>query len=324
MANLPDESVRRIADARRDAESELKKAISAVAETEAVAAYLPAITSFASALFDAEAGELLAVFEDAEGFETALENKVAPRIIEGVLPDRSLNRVRERGTEEVMRLSVEYEVKTELLFEVGADGTSELAGAYTRGLSAPHGAWENFMPMSVRFRVRVPNNNATIRAILSQALQQRTDYWAGQFQVRATAGPSYDRALIQTNNAIDRGLGGEEAMHPLGNGETNLAIKSNAGGQGLKRGPQPDFESAARVAEIVARMAPNGDWRARLDDICDALDKDQIPFPTRWRKRDRSCDGWVDYDERANAVKAIEYRLEAAKQRKKTTPGIFS
>jgi hypothetical protein len=34
---------------------------------------------------------------------------------------------------------------------------------------------------------------------------------------------------------------------------------------------------------------------------------------------------WVGaYDERANAVKAIEYRLEIAKQRKKTTPETLS
>ena len=187
MADLPNESIRRIADRRRDAESELKKATSAVAENDAVVAYLPAITSFASALFDAEAGELLAVCEDAEAFETALENEVAPRIIEGVLPDRSLNRVRERGTEEVKWLSVEYEVKTGLLFEDGDDGTCRLAGAYTLGLFAPHGAWENFMPKRVQFSLRLPNNNATVRAVLTQALQQRTDYWAGRFQVRATA-----------------------------------------------------------------------------------------------------------------------------------------
>jgi hypothetical protein len=95
-------------------------------------------------------------------------------------------------------------------------------------------------------------------------------------------------------------------------------------GKGRKRGPKPDHEAASRVAEIVARVAPDGDWRPKLDDICEALDEAQIPFPPRWRKRDRSCDGWAAYDERANAVKAIEYRLEIATQRKKTTPETLS
>jgi hypothetical protein len=90
------------------------------------------------------------------------------------------------------------------------------------------------------------------------------------------------------------------------------------------RGPKPDYENASRVAEIVARVATDGEWRGRLDDICQALDEAQIPFPARWRKRDRSCNGWAAYDERANAVKAIEYRLDIARQRKKTVPETLS
>ncbi|MCE5308534.1 MAG: hypothetical protein LLG20_12925 [Acidobacteriales bacterium] len=94
--------------------------------------------------------------------------------------------------------------------------------------------------------------------------------------------------------------------------------------KGRKRGPKPDHESALRVAEIVARVAPHGDWRPRLDDLCEALDEDQVPYPARWRKRDRTCNGWAAYDERAHAVKAIEYRLKIAKQRKKATSETFS
>ena len=94
-------------------------------------------------------------------------------------------------------------------------------------------------------------------------------------------------------------------------------------GKGQKRGPKP-VEGAAELAEIVTRMAPDGDWRSKLDNVCEALDEAQIPFPRRWRKRDRSCKGWVDYDERANAVKAIDYRLKTARQRKIALPETLS
>jgi hypothetical protein len=104
----------------------------------------------------------------------------------------------------------------------------------------------------------------------------------------------------------------------------NGTNRAESDGKGRNRGPKPDHEAASRVAEIVARVAPDGDWRPRLDDICEALDEAQVPFPKRWRKRDRSCNGWAAYDERANAVKAIGYRLEIAKQRKKATPETLS
>lgn len=107
---------------------------------------------------------------------------------------------------------------------------------------------------------------------------------------------------------------------PTGN-ETNPA-RSNE--KGRKRGPKRDYERAARVNEIVAQVAPDGDWRSKVDEICEALDEAQIPFPPRWRKRDRSCDGWAAYDERANAVKAIEYQLQMARQRNKHTPETLS
>ncbi len=93
--------------------------------------------------------------------------------------------------------------------------------------------------------------------------------------------------------------------------------------RGRKRGPKPDREGALRVAEIVARVAPDGEWRGRLNDVCDALDEAAIPFPARWR-RDRQCRCWADCLEKPIAIKAIEYRLELAKRRKKATPETLS
>jgi hypothetical protein len=154
----------------------------------------------------------------------------------------------------------------------------------------------------------------TGEALTHAALHLRAEAWA-----RAAEGgfPTPDEA-----GATEPGGGNPNGTDagPAGNG----ADPTESDSTGRKRGPKPDHETALRVAEVVARIAPDGDWRPKLDDICEALDEAQIPFPPRWRKRDRSCYGWAAYDERANAVKAIEYRLEIAKQRKKTTPETLS
>jgi len=213
MADLPTESIQRIADARRDAEAELKKALSAVRESDEVALYLPAFGSFASALFDAEAGELLPVCEDADGFRAALEHEVAPRIVEGILPDRSLSRVTAGRTDEVKRLSIEHDIDTDILWEVGPDGTRKPARGEILGVYAQHGDWENFMPKDIRFLVRWPSNNATVRAALCQTLQQRLYYWAGRFQIRSTepqaqsesSGPRSVREPFVTSILVTKG-----------------------------------------------------------------------------------------------------------------------
>jgi hypothetical protein len=94
-------------------------------------------------------------------------------------------------------------------------------------------------------------------------------------------------------------------------------------GKGRKRGPKPDLETASRMAEIVERVAPDGDWRPKCDDICLALDEAEVPIPKKWR-RDRNCRCWSDCLERPIVVKVIEYRLELAKQREKAAPETFS
>jgi hypothetical protein len=90
-----------------------------------------------------------------------------------------------------------------------------------------------------------------------------------------------------------------------------------------KRGPKPDHETALLVATIVARVAPDGDWRSRVDDVCDALDDEQVPVPATWR-RNRNVRKWSLCDDRDIVVKAIEYRLGIAKQQKKPAPETLS
>jgi hypothetical protein len=166
------------------------------------------------------------------------------------------------------------------------------------------------------------------------------DERASVWHVGAITGEALTHAALKLRaeawkRAAERGFPAanqEGATQPSGNEPTrtgagptvNGTNPAESDGKGRKRGPKSDHEAASRVAEIVARVAPDCDWRPKLDDICEALDAAQIPFPQRWRQRDRSCDGWAAYDERANAVKAIEYRLEITKQRKKTTPETLS
>jgi hypothetical protein len=93
--------------------------------------------------------------------------------------------------------------------------------------------------------------------------------------------------------------------------------------KGRKRGPKPDYESAMRVAEVVERVAADGDWRSKLEElgqaldhgVCDASDPnvceashhEKIPLPRGWSQKRKN---WLDPPDRAVMVKAIEYRLE--------------
>jgi hypothetical protein len=222
MADLPTNSLQRIAEARRIAETKLAKAISAVAETDDVARYLPAFTSFACAQLDAYAGERLAARVDPEAFMTALKNE-ATRIVEGILPDPSLNRVAGRSDEAKLikhdmetgllweaepdgpgrraragihgwffhRGDLETFMPDRLLREAEPDGTWKPARADVLGVYAQHGDWEHFMPEGYQFQLRDTKNYAIVQAGLSQVLQQRVEnYWTGQFHLRSTtSGP---------------------------------------------------------------------------------------------------------------------------------------
>lgn len=92
-------------------------------------------------------------------------------------------------------------------------------------------------------------------------------------------------------------------------------------GKGRKRGPTPDYATAARVAEIVARVAPDGDWRTKLDDILMALDdaKD-IPTPKTWAPK-HGYRNWyaaaADDTARARhlAIEAIKHHLKLTKEK---------
>jgi hypothetical protein len=166
MIDLSSERNRRIAEARRQAESILKRTISRVPKSRAtcipidIPAYLPAFETFACSLFDAEAEELLSVCEDAECFKNALANDATLRIIERIRPEWDTSK----------------------------------SGATKQCIAANHGDWENFTPRVVALWARFPHVNQMIRKFLKNALQQRAIYWEGRFEFESPGGEALRRA----------------------------------------------------------------------------------------------------------------------------------
>ena len=106
-------------------------------------------------------------------------------------------------------------------------------------------------------------------------------------------------------------VGSEQNRNPVSKQSASIPSGTQVRG---KRGPKPDYETATRVDAIVRNVAPDGDWRPKLDEVCEALDQDGIPCPPRWRGRCQTkC--WSDYPEKSTAVKAIEGRPKPAKQK---------
>jgi hypothetical protein len=95
--------------------------------------------------------------------------------------------------------------------------------------------------------------------------------------------------------------------------------------KGARRGPKPDYENPPFVAEIVARVAPDGDLHAHLNAICEALDNAEIPFPKTWPRRESHLKSWQDGAllEPPVAKRAIKDRLKVAKQLKNNPPEIL-
>jgi hypothetical protein len=94
-------------------------------------------------------------------------------------------------------------------------------------------------------------------------------------------------------------------------------------------GPPPLSEKEClAVADIVRRVAPDGNWRSKLDDLgfalyhgicdaadpesCDRTDHEKIPLPRGWAGQDAT---WTNPPNRAAMVKAIKERLKRARTR---------
>jgi hypothetical protein len=197
MTTIPNDAMKRIRDARRQAESDLKASL-ALIEGDDITPYLHAFTSLAITLYDAEAEEVVELCNESASLEGLLR-EVAARIIESILPDRGLKKVRDSRPEN--ELSIIQEVGSRIIYEEKSGGETRPAGEYVQGIFARHGYWERFMPLPIGYFIRF-RDNARVREELSHALQQREFYWIGAFAlwVRPATRP-YNREQIRAINA---------------------------------------------------------------------------------------------------------------------------
>jgi hypothetical protein len=153
-------------------------------------------------------------------------------------------------------------------------------------------------------------------------LESRIAFWRDRASARASGGTLPDPAptVVETAPAPTEPVavsGAADEAPPLVAPATVAMSKS----RGRKRGPKPDYKTAVRVAEIVERVAPNGDWRSKVDDILGELDDARIPTPKTWQPKHRYRNWYaaVAADTagrgRHMAVEAISYRLKLAKER---------
>jgi hypothetical protein len=78
-----------------------------------------------------------------------------------------------------------------------------------------------------------------------------------------------------------------------------------------KRGPKPKTEEYARVVEVIKRVVGGDNWVDRIEDICSALDSDQIPPPPKWKGQ--GYDTWLERlrSDRHVVIEVLRYRMES-------------
>jgi len=170
-----------LADCRRKAEEQLKTDLAALAGSDDYKTYLPAFGDFASALFDAEAGPALGDWDTVDSYRSFLQTDLALRIIEGILPDRGVAKVRSKWSPEIAALSIEQHMESEIIWECRPDGSRVPARAEIQAAYAQHGDWEALAPKSVRWNLRFPPASADVRETIRQLLERRMFTWLDRF-----------------------------------------------------------------------------------------------------------------------------------------------
>lgn len=294
---------------------------------------MPLFERYAEKQFDAEAKELLACFPDPEAYSLKLillPMKVAIRIC----PSSGIILPEDVGATEWTDL---YRTLKAAAMKSGRKGLGE-------GFQQLSGDWEDYLDHSFsrqflkgKITTTAPDKDSAVKAF-------KLLFWLKYlFHLRLFANNQRFIQRICTHLSERLHLWRAEAYRRMGDTEpppieavlgqpptlpatSPTGTTLSAATRPKKRGPKPGHETAVRVAEIIANVAVDGDWKDKLEEICSALDKAEMPYPKTWPKRDLPLKSWEDgaLIEPALAKKAIEHLLKLAKQRKKSPPETLS
>lgn len=185
-----------LADCRHKAEEQLKTDLAALGGSDDYKAYLSAFGDFASALFDAEASSALGDWDTVDSYRSFLQSDLAPRIIEGILPDRGVAEARSKWSPEIAAVSTERDMDSETIWECLQDGSRVPAREEIQAAYAQHGDWEVLAPKSVRWKLRIPRVSADVRETIRQLLERRMFTWLDRFPL--------NQQTLSTNIAVRR------------------------------------------------------------------------------------------------------------------------
>jgi hypothetical protein len=147
--DLPAAAIERIAEARRQAEAALSRALARLPASERVEPYLLCWREYTGRLLDAAVGELF----EASGGESGSLAKVKASIVEEILPDASLARA--ALTDDMIEgISIVWDMESGVYFEERWDGTRTLARDKILAAFGPHGGWERLSPACIRYELR--------------------------------------------------------------------------------------------------------------------------------------------------------------------------
>lgn len=292
---------------------------------------IPFFERYAEKLFEAEAREWLVCFTDPEVY-TRHVDMLRMAIADRICPTQTLFPDDFRATDwkDLLRI-----VKA----RAAESGRKSVLGEFGR----ISGDWENYLDHSFSRRF-LKGRITTITADGDSAARSfRVLFWLKYlFHLRLfTTRQIFHHRLCMHLSVVLRAWEGQgyrqmaDAVPPPANeGLRALPETADPAGDSVaaappaprKRGPKPDHETASRVSEIIAMVARSSDWKNKLEDVCSALDKAELPYPKTWPKRDLKLTSWADGAafEPALAKKAIEHLLKLAKQRKKSPPETLS
>jgi hypothetical protein len=147
---------------------------------------------------------------------------------------------------------------------------------------------------------------------VSLAMAGRRSYWFARSALLVPAAAAEQNSRIA--ESVRQTTADANSMKTKATVFTHPTTVTNRG----TRGPKRDFATALKVDEVVRRLAPDGNWRAQLENVCDGLDEAQVRCPKPWKKKGHGT--WYDCmtDARPLVIKAIEHHLERAQEHRET------